>query len=138
MHIWIFTIERRTAEETFEFARVSENTSTPIFVIKREIVFGKPVGLPDNTAIDWIHGVCEEIMKWQLFNLWLDNRFSGEQYSLWGYNKELGEVYISIKVPHDFAWKPWSFSDSTKWKASEFCIFVLFTGLSCLVVCSRR
>lgn len=62
MYIWIFIIERW--EEIFEFVRVSENILILIFVIKREIVFGKFVGLLDNIVIDWIYGVFEEIMKW--------------------------------------------------------------------------
>lgn len=64
MYIWIFIFERWIVEEIFEFVRVSENILILIFVIKREIVFGKFVGLLDNIVIDWIYGVCEEIMKW--------------------------------------------------------------------------
>lgn len=64
MYIWIFIIERWIVEEIFEFVRVSENILILIFVIKRKIVFRNFVGLLDNIVIDWIYGVCEEIMKW--------------------------------------------------------------------------
>ena len=39
---------------------------------------------------------------------------------------------MSIQVPHDCNRKPRSLDDLKHWKASEFRLFVLFTGLPCL------
>ena len=41
-------------------------------------------------------------------------------------------MYLSIKVPHDFTRKPRRIAEVKHWKASEFRLFVLFSGLPCL------
>ena len=122
----------RTAEESREYAELAESTGSTIFGFKGDNVFGQLVLIPDNLPLDWMHCVCEGILKRQLFSRWLDHKFHEEQYSLSEFNKELDELFLSIKVPHDFTRKPRSFSDRKHWKASEFRLFVLFAGLPCL------
>ncbi|KXJ10014.1 hypothetical protein AC249_AIPGENE17294 [Exaiptasia diaphana] len=124
--------EKRTAEDSFQTAEVAESTSTTIFGIKGQSVFGKLVALPDNAPIDWMHCVCEGVLKRQLFKLWFDNEHSRESFSLCAFKENLDEIFLSIKVPHDFTRKPRSFNDVKHWKASEFRFFVLFSGLPCL------
>ena len=122
----------RTAEESRRFGNIAERTGTTVFGIKGEHVFGQLVDIPDNLPIDWMHCVCEGILKQQLFNRWMNSNFSEETYSLVAFVEELNEVFLSIKVPHDFTRKPRSFGDLKHWKASEFRLFVLFAGLPCL------
>ena len=79
-----------------------------------------------------MHCVCEGILKRQLFNRWLNPNFASESYSLVGFTVEVNEILLSIQVPHDCNRKPRSLDDLKHWKASEFRLFVLFTGLPCL------
>ena len=125
-------VSLRTAEETRRHARLAETSGTPVFGIKGQNVFSKLVDIPDNLPIDWMHCVCEGILKRQLFNRWLNTSFAEEQYSLVAFAEVLDEILLSIKVPHDFTRKPRCLADLKYWKASEFRLFVLFTGLPCL------
>ena len=79
-----------------------------------------------------MHRVCDGILTRQLFNRWLNPNFASESYSLVGFAVEVNEILLSIQVPHDCNRKPRSLDDLKHWKASEFRLFVLFTGLPCL------
>ena len=122
----------RTAEETRRFANIAETTGTVVFGVKGKNVFGDLVGIPDNLPIDWMHCVCEGIMKRQLFKRWFDPCFATETYSVLGFAAELERSLLSVRVPHDFTRKPRSLNELKNWKASEFRLFVLFAGLPCL------
>ena len=52
------------------------------FDVKGKNVFGKHILIPENLPIDWMHCVCEGILKRQLFHRWFGEAFSGEDYSL--------------------------------------------------------
>ena len=95
-------------------------------------MFGQLVDIPDNVPIDWMHCVCEGIMKRQLFKRWSDPHYASSPYNPSGFTAELDEMFCSIKVPHDFTRKPRSIRELKNWKASEFRLFVLFAGLPCL------
>ena len=125
-------VATRTAHDTRSFAEIAESTGIPVFGIKGKNIFGRLVDIPDNLPIDWMHCVCEGIMKRQLFKRWLETCYSGKPYSLLGFASEIDEMYLSIKVPHDFTRKPRSIAEVKHWKASEFRLFVLFSGLACL------
>ena len=103
-----------------------------MFGIKGKHAFGQLLDIPDNVPIDWMHCVCEGILKRQLFNRWLNPNFAAESYSLVGFAVEVNEILLSIQVPHDCNRKPRSLDDLKHWKASEFRLFVLFIGLPCL------
>ena len=62
----------------------------------------------------------------------LNPNFASESYSLVGFAVEVNEILLSIQLPHDCNRKPRSLDDLKHWKASEFRLFVLFTGLPCL------
>jgi hypothetical protein len=122
----------RTAAETRRFAQIAELTRSTVFGIKGENVFSQLVDIPDNLPIDWMHCVCEGILKRQLFKRWFNDRYAAQSYSLFGFSAEFNEIYESIKVPHDFTRKPRTIGELKNWKASEFRLFVLFTGLPCV------
>ena len=126
------TLSLRTAEESRRLANIAERTGHTLFGIKGKHAFGQFLDIPDNVPIDWMHCVCEGILKRQLFNRWLNPNFAAESYSLVGFAVEVNEILLSIQVPHDYNRKPRSLDDLKHWKASEFRFFVLFTGLPCL------
>ena len=126
------TLSLRTAEESRRLANIAERTGHTLFGIKGKHAFGQFLDIPDNVPIDWMHCVCEGILKRQLFNRWLNPNFAAESYSLVGFAVEVNEILLSIQVPHDCNRKPRSLDDLKHWKASEFRLFVLFTGLPCL------
>lgn len=125
-------ISRRNAKESTYYANLAEQHGGPVMGFKGKNVFGKLVSIPDNLPIDWMHCVCEGVLKRQLFNRWFGNSFIGEDYSLIHFQDELDTLFTSTKIPHDFTRKPRSFSERKHWKASEFRLFVLFAGLPLL------
>ena len=126
------TVAVRTAQETRMFARIAEARGTTIFGIKGENVFSRLVDIPDNVPIDWMHCVCEGILKRQLFKRWFDPQYATDAYSLLEISHELGNMFLFIEVPHDLTRKPRSIAELKHWKASEFRLFALFAGLPCL------
>ena len=123
------TMKIRTASDSRGFARIAQVTGNPVFGFKDKNVFGQLVDIPDNVPVDWMHCVCEGIMKRQLFKRWLHPCYATYPYSLLGHIGDLDEVFLPIKVPHDFTRKPLSFVELKHWKASEFQLFVRFAGL---------
>ena len=59
-------------------------------------------------------------------------QYATDSYSLLGISHELDNMFLSIKVPHNFTRKPCSIVELKHWKASEFDLFALFAGLPCL------
>ena len=59
------------------------------------------VDIPDNVPIDWMHCVCEGILKRQLFKRWFDPQYATDAYSLLEISHELGNMFLFIEVPHD-------------------------------------
>lgn len=53
----------RTGEETRRYADVAQRTGSVIFGVKGNNVFGELLSIPENVPIDWIHCVCEGILK---------------------------------------------------------------------------
>ena len=102
-----------------------------MFGIKGENVFRQLVDISDNNylPIDWMHCVCKGIQKIQLFKWWFNPQYATDSYSLLGISHELDNMFLSIKVPHDFTRKPCSIAELKHWKVSEF---DLFAGLPCL------
>ena len=98
-------VKIRTASDRRRLARIAQVT-------------GNPVDIPDHVPVDWMHCVCEVIMKRQLFKRWLHPCYSTYPYSLLGHVGDLDEVFLSIRVPHDFTRKPRSFVELKQWKAS--------------------
>ena len=90
------------------------------------------VDIPDNVPIDWMHCVCEGILKRQLFKRWFDPQYATDAYSLLEISHELGNMFFFIEEPHDLTRKPRSIAELKHWKASEFRLFALFAGLPCL------
>ena len=60
-------VATRAAHDTRRYAEIAESTGIPVFGIKGKNIFGRLVDIPDNLPIDWMHCVCEGIMKRQLF-----------------------------------------------------------------------
>ncbi len=61
------TIAIRTAVESRIYAQIADLTCSTLFGIRGENVFGQIVDIPDNVPIDWMHCVCEGVLKRQLF-----------------------------------------------------------------------
>ena len=79
-----------------------------------------------------MHYACKGIMGRLLFAPWFDPQHVTDSCSLLGISHELYNLFLCIKVPHDLTRKPYSIAKSKYWKASEFCLFALFAGMSCL------
>ena len=65
----------------------------------------------------------------QLFKWWFNLQYAADSNSLLGISHELDNMFLSIKVPHDFTREPCSIAELKHWKASEFHLFALFAGL---------
>ena len=126
------TVAVRTAHKTRMFGRIGEARGTTVFGIKRENVFRQLVDISDNLPIDWMHCVCKGILKRQLFKWWFNPQYATNSNSLLGISHELENMFLCIKVPHDFTRKPWSIAELKQWKVSEFEFFALFARLPCL------
>ena len=100
------TVAVRTAQETRMFGRIGEARGTTVFGIKRENVFHQLVDISDNLPIDWMHCVYKGILKRQLFKWWFNPQYATDSNSLLGISHELENMFLSIKVPHDFTRKP--------------------------------
>ena len=122
----------RKAEESQLFSEVAKANHTTIFGVKGKNVFGELISVPDNVQIDWMHSVCEGVLKRQLFTRWFSSESATENYSLLTIIEELDDIILKVKVSHDLSRTPRSFIDRKKWKASEFRFFLLFSGLPCL------
>ena len=58
------TLSLRTAEESRRLpANIAERTGHTLFGIKGKHAFGQFLDIPDNVPIDWMHCVCEGILK---------------------------------------------------------------------------
>ena len=95
------------------------------------------VDIPDNVPIDWMHCVCEGILKRQLFKRWFDPQYATDAYSLLEISHELGNMFLFIEVPHDLTRKPRSIAELKHWKASKFRLFrpLCWTAMS-LICCT--
>ena len=74
----------RSAVESRMFAQIAELTGSALFGIRGENVFGQLVDIPDKVPIDWMHCVCEGVLKRQLFKRWFNSSYSAQYYSLFG------------------------------------------------------
>jgi len=85
------------------------------------------LGMVSGIPLDYMHLVCLGVMR-RFLHLWLMGplacRLSGLQVKI--LSEKL--LKISKSVPVEFARKPRSLNEVDRWKASEFCQFLLYTG----------
>lgn len=78
LHEHTNSVPLRTGEESHRFADVAETTGSVIFGVKGKNVFGRLISIPENVPIDWMHCVCEGVLKRQLFHRWFSEAFAAE------------------------------------------------------------
>lgn len=86
------------------------------------------IGVVSSCVLDYMHLVCLGITR-RIIHFWLKGplsvRFSSQQIKI------ISEKLLSLRssIPCEFARKPRSLSDLEHWKASEFRLFLLYTGI---------
>lgn len=86
-----------------------------------------PVGLVSHFPIDYMHAVCLGVMR-KLLNTWvagnLKVRLPGRVVKI------LSELLLSLHpcIPMEFNRKPRSLTELSRWKATEYRLFLLYLG----------
>nr|XP_015840165.1 PREDICTED: uncharacterized protein LOC107399041 [Tribolium castaneum] len=86
------------------------------------------IGLVSQFPIDPMHLIYLGVAKRLLINYYLEGK---ARYRLSQKNiRKINETILKIKefIPSEFARKPRSFKDIKRWKATEFRLFVMYTG----------
>lgn len=85
------------------------------------------IDLVNDFSLDYMHLVCLGVVK-KMILLWTkkDLKFRLSPRIIRSINKELEKV--EKYIPSDFVRKPRSFDDASRWKATEFRQFLLYTG----------
>lgn len=90
------------------------------------------IGMISKFPLDYMHLVCLGVTKRWILTLLqgpLKTRLGTQVVS----NLSAAQLALRSAIPADFARKPRAFSDVTRWKATEFRLFLLYTGLLTLV-----
>ena len=85
------------------------------------------LGLVSQFTLDYMHLVCLGVVK-RLLLLWMKGPL---QCRLGGQAKTfISECLLSMRchIPQEFARKPRALSETERWKATEFRLFLLYTG----------
>ena len=85
------------------------------------------LGLVSQFPLDYMHLVCLGVMR-RLLSLWLKGPL---QCRIGGLMKTLiSECLVAMRshIPRDFARKPRPLTEIDRWKATEFRLFLLYTG----------
>ncbi|XP_072760814.1 LOW QUALITY PROTEIN: uncharacterized protein [Anoplolepis gracilipes] len=86
------------------------------------------IGMISQIPLDYMHLVCLGVIK-RLLQLWIrgnkQNRLNAENIN------SISEYLMYIKhcIPSEFAKKPRTLDEIDKWKATELCQFLLYTGI---------
>lgn len=90
------------------------------------------VGMVSQFPLDYMHLVCLGVMK-RLIGLWMNSKASAVRLSSRTIN-DISDAHTSLNkcVPQEFARKPRSLLECSRWKATEFRQFLLYTGPLCL------
>ena len=92
-----------------------------------------PIGFVSKFGLDYMHFVCLGVMRRSLL-YWKGP--VGPLHVRLG-RKAVGEIstrlmFLAAYIPIEFARKPRSLDDLNRWKATEFCEFLLYSGVSAL------
>ena len=85
------------------------------------------ISLVSQFPLDYMHMVCLGVMR-RLLALWIKGPLKtrlGRQVRM-----EISQSLLSLRpfIPQEFARKPRSFDEVDRWKATEFRLFLLYTG----------
>ena len=95
---------------------------------------GLSLGMVSQFPLDYMHLVCLGVVK-RLLQIWMQGPLKvrlGSQIK-----RQISEALLRLRpfMPKEFARKPRSLSEKDRWKATEFRLFLLYTGP--LVLCGR-
>lgn len=77
-------------------------------------------------AVDFMHCVCLGVMR-QFVHLWMDSKQHEKPYYIGRRELEINERLKTINVPSKISRAPWSFTERSYWKASEWRTFILYS-----------
>lgn len=88
-----------------------------------------PIGMVSHVPFEYMHLVCLGAMK-KLFSAWIRGKYSrSSKLSAWSISVMSKRLEALIKYcPSDFARRPRSLDACTKYKATEYRQFLLYTG----------
>ena len=86
------------------------------------------IGLVSQFPLDYMHLVCLGVMK-KLILIWLKGPLTVRVGTR--VKKQISEAVIHLRpyMPREFARKPRTLDDVERWKATEFRLFLLYTGM---------
>lgn len=86
------------------------------------------VNMIDSFPLDYMHLACLGVMKKLIVNLWLSGK-PPYRFSVFQVN-QISSQYLEFKnqVPEEFCRKPRSLLEAKRWKATEFRLFLFYTG----------
>ena len=141
VHSTAMSIERRTHDQTLQFAKEAENLKSSDALnsaVKGVKGMTWSMFLPDldiitGVTIDYMHCVLLGITK-MLLLLWTDKAYSAQPWHLGSDKiKKLEERYLAIKPPNVITRTPRSLlKNLAHFKASELRAFLLYYSLPCL------
>lgn len=127
--------ERKSRSEKDVFACARKASSgVPVLGVKGISVLSPYLNIVKDTAIDYMHAVLEGVAKMMLQKFWFNGKYKDHRFYLSKEIRQIDEVLLSIKPPHEFRRTPRSIEKTLKyWKASElrswllyYCIPILF------------
>lgn len=86
------------------------------------------INMTDSFPLDYMHLACLGVMKKLIVNLWLNGK-PPYKLSVFQIN-HISSRHLEFKkqVPEEFCRKPRSLLESKRWKATEFRLFLFYTG----------
>ena len=89
------------------------------------------IGMVSQFPHDYMHLICLGVVR-RLINLWLSGPLTCRLSSLTAEKLSLTLLKLRKFIPVEFARKPRSLKDINRWKATEFRLFLFYTGPVCL------
>ena len=123
----------RTEIEIFKCA-TSACRSSPVLGVKGLSVLSPYLNIVKDTAIDYMHAVLEGVTRTMLKKFMLNGQYKNHRFYLFKEVKQIDEMLLCIKPPHEFRRTPRSIEKTLSyWKASEFRAWLLYYSIPILL-----
>ena len=123
---------QRTHTSVLADGQRAESSNTVVNGIFGTSILSGCLDIVDGVPVDYMHCVLEGVTKW-LLQTWVNSRNHREPFYLGKSLKEIDELLLEQRPPHDFTRPPRSLAKHLSyWKASEFRTWLLYYSLPVL------